>query len=100
MRIKDYAKSQLARTKSDQADAKLITQFCRDLKPPPWQLSEAEVASLQAYIRRLNALKQMLTQEKNQLKITPKALKADIEAHTEFLQVQVKTVKKRLLEHI
>lgn len=100
MRIKGYAKSQLARTKSDRADTKLIAQFCRDLKLAPWQPSEAEVARLQAYTRCLDALEQMLTQEKNRLKITPKALKADIEVHIEFLQEQVKTVKKRLLDHI
>ncbi|MEO0532369.1 MAG: hypothetical protein AAF215_00685 [Cyanobacteria bacterium P01_A01_bin.123] len=70
------------------------------MKPAPWQPSEAEVASLQACTRRLDALEQMLTQAKNRLKITPKALKADIEAHIQFLQTQVKTVKKRLLEHI
>jgi len=100
MRIKGYAKSQLARTKSDRADAKLIAQFCRDLKPAPWQPSEAEVMTLQAYTRRLDALEQMLTQEKNRLKITPDELKADIEDHIAFLKAQVTSVKKRLLEHI
>jgi transposase len=100
MRIKGYAKSQLARTKSDRADAKLIAHFCRDLNPALWQPSEAEVMTLQAYTRRLDALEQMLTQEKNRLHITPEELKADIEAHLTFLKEQVKTVKKRLLEHI
>jgi transposase len=32
-RIKGYAKSQLSRTKNDQADAGLIARFCRDLSP-------------------------------------------------------------------
>lgn len=100
MRIKGYAKSQLVRTKSDRADAKLIAQFCRDLKPALWQPSEAEVVTLQAYTRRLDALEQMLTQEKNRLKITPVELKADIEDHIAFLKEQVTSVKKRLLDHI
>lgn len=100
MRINGYAKSQLARTKCDRADAKLIAHFCRDLKPAPWQPSEAEVMTLQAYTRRLDALEQMLTQEKNRLHITPEELQVDIEAHLAFLKEQVKTVKKRLLEHI
>ena len=100
MRIKGYAKSQLVRTKSDRADAKLIAQFCRDLKPTCWQPSEAEVMTLQAYTRRLDALEQMLTQEKNRLKITPDELSADIEAHIAFLKEQVNSVKKRLLQHV
>lgn len=100
MRIKGYAKSQLSRTKTDRADAKLIACFCRDLRPAPWQPAEAEVMKLQAYTRRLDALDQMLTQEKNRLKITPEELSADIDDHICYLKEQVKTVKKHLLDHI
>ena len=100
MRIKGYAKSQLSRTKTDRADAKLIAAFCRDLHPAPWQPAEAEVIKRQAYTRRLDALDQMLTQEKNRLKITPEELKADIEDPIKYLKEQVKTVKKRFLDHI
>ena len=100
LRVKGYSKSQLSRTKSDRADAKLIAQFCRDLNPAPWQPSAVEVSQLQGYTRRLDALEHMLTEEKNRLSVTPLDLKADIEAHIQFLQGQVATVKKRLREHI
>ena len=100
LRVKGYAKSQLARTKSDRADAKLSAQFCRDLQPAPWQPSVTEVSQLQGYTRRLDALEHMLTEEKNRLQVTPADLKADIEAHIQFLQEQVATVKKRWREHI
>ena len=99
-RIKGYGQSQLRRTKTDRADAKLIAQFCRDIKPAPWQPSEVMVQALQAFTRRLEALEQMLTQEKNRLGITPTALKGDIEAHIKFLEEQMTMVKKRLHEHI
>lgn len=36
LRVKGYAKSQLRRTKTDRADAKLIAYFCRDLTPAAW----------------------------------------------------------------
>ncbi|MEO1093641.1 MAG: IS110 family transposase [Cyanobacteria bacterium J06638_28] len=100
LRVKGYSKSQLSRTKSDRADAKLIAQFCRDLQPAPWQPSAAEVSQLQGYTRRLDALEHMLTEEKNRLPVTPEDLRADIEAHIQFLQGQVATVKKRLREHL
>jgi transposase len=99
-RIKGYGQSQLRRTKNDRADAKLIAQFCRDLKPAAWQPSEATVMELQAFTRRLEALEQMVTQEKNRLTITPAALKADIEAHLAFLEAQITSVNKRLQAHI
>lgn len=99
-RIKGYGQSQLRRTKNDRADAKLIAQFCRDLKPAAWQPSEAVVLELQAFTRRLEALEQMVTQEKNRLTITPEALKGDIEAHLKFLEEQITSVKKRWQAHI
>lgn len=64
-RIKGDSHSQLSRTKNDQVDADLIAQFCRDLTPSLWQLPPAEVAKLQGYSRRLEALEKMITQEKN-----------------------------------
>jgi transposase len=99
-RIKGYGQSQLRRTKNDHADAKLIAQFCRDIKPSLWQPSEAVVVELQALTRRLEALEGMATQEKNRLTITPAALQADIEAHIEFLEGQITSIKKRLQAHI
>ncbi|MEM1281627.1 MAG: IS110 family transposase [Cyanobacteria bacterium P01_H01_bin.152] len=100
LRVKGYSKSQLSRTKSDRADAKLMAQFCRDLTPAPWQPSATEVNQLQGYTRRLDALEHMLTEEKNRLQVTPQDLEADIVAHIQFLQEQVETVKKRLREHL
>ncbi|MGD1908666.1 MAG: transposase [Leptolyngbyaceae cyanobacterium] len=77
LRVKGYSESQLSRTKSDRADAKLIAQFCRDLKPSPWQPSAVEVSQLQGYTRRLDALGHMLTEEKNRLQVSPADFKAD-----------------------
>lgn len=99
-RIKGYAKSQLSRTKNDQADASLIARFCRDLQPSLWQPAAAEVAKLQKFSRRIDALTRMITQEKNRLALEDDELKADIEAHIEFLEAQVDSLKKRSLEHI
>jgi len=61
--VKGDAQSQLSRTQTDRAEAKLIAQFCRDIRPAAWRPSEADVQELQAYTRRLDALEQMITQE-------------------------------------
>lgn len=43
----------------------------------------------------------MMTQEKNRLQLCDDdALKADIDAHIEFLEAQETTLKKRLQQHI
>jgi transposase len=100
VRIHGYAKSQLKRTKADRPDATLIAQFCRDLKPGAWQPAAADIETLQAYTRRLDALTHMLSQEKNRLDISPEALKPDIEAHITFIEDQVKALKKQFRTHI
>jgi len=100
VRIHGYAKSQLKRTKSDRPDATLIAEFCRDLKPSAWQPSAADIETLQAYTRRLDALTHMLTQEKNRLAISPDPLKPAIEAHITFLEDQMKALKQQLRTHI
>jgi transposase len=98
MRIKGYAKSQLTRTKNDQADAGLIARFCRDLRPSLWQPLPAEIQQLRSLSRRLGALEQMSTQEQNRLALCDEQdeLREDILAHLAFLSNQVKQIKKRL----
>jgi transposase len=100
-RIKGYAKSQLSRTKNGQADAALIARCCRDLKPSWWQPAPAAVVQLQRLSRRLTALEQMMTQEKNRLPLCgdDEALASDIQAHLSFLEGQVEEIKQRWREH-
>ena len=59
-RIAAYAKSRLARTKTDKADATLIAHFCRTQQPLPWTPPPAEVRERQARVRRGEMLQEML----------------------------------------
>ena len=98
-RIKGFAQSRLSRTKNDQADATTIARFCAALKPQAWTPPSPEMAQLQSYSRRLKALAQMATQEKNRLKTTvDESLIEHIEAHLVFLETQIDNVKKRQKE--
>jgi len=44
--IHPYRSPSIKRTKADRADATLIAQFCRDLKPNPWPPSSADIQAL------------------------------------------------------
>lgn len=99
--IKGYAQSQLTRTKTDHADAGVIARFCRDLHPRPWQPAPETVQKLQEMSRRLEAIQKMMIQETNRLDLcNDPQLKADIQAHVDFLAAQGEALKKRLSEHI
>ena len=94
-RIKGFAQSRLSRTKNDRADAGIIAQFCKALKPQTWTPPAPEIARLQGYSRRLQALIKMKTQEQNRLKIAEDELAADIEEHIQFLEKKIEAVKKQ-----
>ena len=66
--IKAFAQSELQRTKTDRADARVIARFCRAMQPTLWQPPAPEVAELQALVRRLEELTTMRTQETCRLK--------------------------------
>src|SRR5262245_54403591 len=66
-RIAAYAKSRLARTKTDRADAALIAHFSQTQQPWPWTPPAAELRDLQALARRVEMRQEMAHQEGNRL---------------------------------
>ena len=64
-RIKGFGIAELSRTKTDKSDSKLIARFCRATIPAQWQPVPQPVRTLQALVRRMNALKGMLRMESN-----------------------------------
>lgn len=66
-RIKGFGMSELSRTKTDRADAKLIARFCKAINPLAWQSVKPEYKELQQLVRRLEDLKNLLQVEKNHL---------------------------------
>jgi transposase len=97
--VKGYAQSKLKRTKNDQADAGILSQFCRDLTPRLWKPSATEVQKLQRISRRRHALQEMLTQETNRLQLCRDAeLEADIQDHIDFLKQKIEQLKKLMAE--
>jgi transposase len=87
-RIAAYAKSRLARTKTDKTDAALIAHFCAREQPPIWTPPSAEVQELQALVRRVEMLQEMVQQEENrrQSGSSSSAVRASIEATLAFLR--------------
>jgi transposase len=99
-RIKGFAQSELARTKTDKADASLIARFCLAMDPTPWQPDAVEIRELKALVRRLEALMGMRQQEVNRLHVAPEIILADVEAHIAYLDDEIKETKKRIRDHI
>ena len=108
-RIKAYAQSQLARNtlvapdrvvKTDRYDAKVIAHFAatQDIRlwtppapPSPERTGSGEMRSFRALMRRMQALKDMRTQEQNRLPAAglTTEVRASVATHLSFLQDQI-----------
>lgn len=100
--IRDYAKSQLRRNKTDKLDAAIIARFCAKEDPRAWQPLPSERRELQALARRLEALDKMRQQERNRLEDEGEEslIKDTLEEHIIFLDRQIEALKHQIQEHI
>jgi transposase len=95
-RICAYAKSLLARNKTDRLDATIIADFCRTQSPPTWHPPREELLNLQSLVRLLADLNATRQAELNRLKSGVRS--ADVVLVLEdlicFLNDQIKDVEQ------
>jgi len=99
-RIQGFAQSQMSRTKTDSADAAVIARFCRVMQPQLWKPLAPEAEQLQQLSRRLEMLQRMIVQERNRLGTAIVELHEEIEAHIEFMQLQINRLEEKVSQHI
>ena len=100
--IHHYAKSQLARAKTDRVDADVIADYTAKEHPPQWTPLPREVRDLQALVRRLDVLLGMQTDERNRAQagaLTP-AVQASIDAVLQHLAAQITAVRQQIGQHL
>jgi transposase len=98
-RIKGFAKGELLRTKTDSVDAALIARFCAAIKPDLWKPTAPEVKELQALVRRLDSLQEMVTAEHNRLETATTTVAELTQAHLTYLQEQQALIKQLISDH-
>lgn len=99
-RVKGFAQSELARTKTDKADAAVIARFCAALRPAPWAPDPLEIRHLRALVRRLEALLEMRQQEVNRLHVAPELVVDALGEHIDYLDTSIEQIKQQIRDHI
>jgi len=99
-RIKGYGKSKMQRNKTDKADARLIADFCLTQNPDRWFPLSPQVAELQAFNRRIEALEEMLQMERNRLDVAPRKTKPSITRMINIFEKEIENLQKSIKEHI
>jgi transposase len=100
--IKAFGASEALRAKTDKMDAAWIARFCQKLQPAPWTPPAPEVRELQAWVRRLESLQQMRTQEANRLSSGVRAAVVGESLHETlaFLEAEIAKITQRIQEQI
>lgn len=103
--VRFFAKSQLARTKTDRLDAKIIAQFAlsqghTDKPLRPWVPPTTAQRTLRALVERREDLKAMLQMERNRWETADTAVAASVEQSIQVLEQQIQALEKRIDDHI
>lgn len=101
-RIAAFARTELARAKTDKGDAKLIARFCHEKRdsllpftPPP-----ANVRALQALVRRLDNLMEMQQMERNRLEVASPIVAPSLHKTLDTLTDQIADIQQAIRRHI
>lgn len=101
-RIKGFAQSEMARNKTDKADAALLARFAQAMRPEAWLPPPQEIRELRALVDRLQALKGMHQQEANRMEsaLNQPGMQASISSHMQWLQTSIKELERQIDDHI
>ena len=99
-KIKAFANSELSRTKTDKADAKLIARYAITLQPALWTPPPENIRILQALTRRVEHLLEMIQMERNRLETTTPNIVQSITTVLATLETELDTTRKAIAHHI
>ena len=103
-RIKGFAMSELARNKTDRADAALLARFCAAMRPSVWTPPSPAYRQLRAMVERLQALKDMHQQEVNRLEAHHASgettVLPNVKSHIAWLDQQIAQLQAEINDHI
>ena len=101
-RLKAYAQSILMRTKTDQTDAALLADFCRQQHPIAWAPPDPAQRELRALVRRREDLLQLRQQEANRLSSgeTSPLVRASLEAMQAALDEQLAGINQAIAKQV
>ena len=88
--VRDFARARGILAKTDRIDAQVIAQFAQAVVLQPRPLKEEQLLDLAALVKRRQQLLEMLTAEQNRLRTAPRALHKQLQAHIQWLKLQLK----------
>ena len=99
-KIHAFGKSELSRAKTDKADAKLIARYALTMQPPLWIPAPINIRELQALVRRVEHLLEMIQMERNRQDTAEDNVVASINTVLATLEAELQATRKAIRDHI
>lgn len=101
--VRDFARASGILAKTDHLDARVLRDFAERIRPVVLPQKSDEERELAAIVGRRRELVQMLTAEKNRLKLATPTVRKDISAHIRFLEKRLDDtdgeLRRQIREH-
>jgi transposase len=103
--VKDFGRGLAVRTKNDSKDSFVLARYGALVEPPLWTPPPPAARRLQAYIAREDAIKKDIQREQNRREKSviggaPEEVLTSIAETIAFLEDQLKTLRKKIDDHI
>lgn len=99
-KIHAFGKSELSRAKTDKADAKLIARYALMMQPPLWIPTPINIRALQALVRRVEHLLEMIQMEHNRQDTAEDNVVGSINTVLATLEAELEATRKAINDHI
>lgn len=90
--VRDFTRATGRLAKTDRLDARALQQFARLIRPEPRAPQPEAVQALQAQIGRRRQLIEMLTMERNRLRLAHRGVQRDLKTNIQWLEKRLKAV--------
>lgn len=99
-KIKAFAGSELSRTKTNKADAKLIARYALEKQPARWIPPSLAIRELQALVRRVDQLLEMRQMEQNCLDTADSAATPSIQIVIKTIDQEIENIREQIRNRI
>lgn len=94
--VRDFARSTGQLAKTDRIDAAILALFAERIRPEPRELPDETALELQALVTRRRQLVDMLTAERNRLRLARSAVQRELRQHIRWLEQRLDHIDRDL----
>lgn len=87
--VRDFARATGQLAKTDRLDAQILARFADAIRPPVRPVPDEQTQALAALVARRRQLIEMLTAEKNRLRLAARPIQKRVQAHVSWLEKEL-----------